>query len=129
MSNQNSLRHIKIDGCSRTVKYQSISGGFAQKPKTQDWILHEKKIKQQINAIKDKHDALKEVDLPDGIIRDDAIYVEFISAWNFRLPFENLHSDSRNSRYQLLSIKEERNKDELRCRVNVMLTEGGIVIS
>lgn len=126
MADQNQLRHIKIEGYSQTDEYVSPKRGNSPPIKVQDRRVHGSKIREHINRIKEQFDSLKEVDLPDGIVRDDAIYVEFISDYNFEPAFDSLNSDLENPKFQLLNIKKETIEDQARYRVNVMLTEGGI---
>jgi hypothetical protein len=120
------LRHIKINGYSQTDKYVSPKRGGKFVVKVQDRKVHGNKIREHINRIKEQFDSLKEVNLPDGIVRDDAVYVEFISDYNFELAFDSLNSDAATPKFQLLNIKKEITEEDFRYRVNVMLTEGGI---
>lgn len=126
MADQNQLRHIKIEGYSQTDEYVSPKRGNSPSIKVQNRRVHGSKIREDINRIKEQFDSLKEVDLPDGIVRDDAIYVEFISDYNFELAFDSLNSDAAIPKFQLLNIKKEITEEGFRYRVNVMLTEGGI---
>lgn len=126
MADQNQLRHIKIEGYSQTDEYVSPKRGNSPPIKVQNRRVHGSKIREHINRIKEQFDSLKEVDLPNGIVRDDAIYVEFISDYNFELAFDSLNSDAAIPKFQLLNIKKEITEEGFRYRVNVMLTEGGI---
>ncbi|MBD3329417.1 S8 family serine peptidase [Candidatus Dojkabacteria bacterium] len=126
MADQKPLRHIKIEGYSQTNEYVSPKRGNSPPIKIQNRRVHGSKIREHINRIKEQFDSLKEVDLPDGIIRDDAIYVEFISDYNFEPAFDSLISDAAAPKFQLLNIKKETTEEGSRYRVNVMLTEGGI---
>lgn len=126
MADQNPLRHIKIEGYSQTDEYVSPKRGNSPPIKVQDRRVHGSKIREHINRIKKQFDSLKEVDLPDGIVRDDAIYVEFISEFNFEPAFDSLNRDDATPKFQLLNIKKENTEEDSRYRVNVMLTEGGI---
>jgi len=126
MANQNPLRHIKIEGYSETAEYKSPKGNPILNPKPRNRDLHGNKIYDHLNRIKEQFDSLKEVELPEGVIRDDAIYVEFISDFDFALAFDSFHSDAENYKYQLLNIRKEFIEKKSRYRVNVLLTEGGI---
>ena len=126
MADQNPLRHIKIEGYSQTGEYISPKRGTSPPIKIRDRRAHGSRIQEHLNRIKEQFDSLKEIDLPDGIVRDDAIYVEFISDYDFELAFDSLNSDARIPKFQLLNIKKETTGDGSRYRVNVMLTEGGI---
>ncbi len=127
MTDQNTtLPHIKIDGYSETGEYVSPRRGDSPPIKVQNRRVHGSKLKEHINNIKLEFETLKEVDLPGNIIREDAIYVEFVSEINFQPAFESLNSDAKQAKYQLLNIKEEKVDEGKRYRVVVMLTEGGI---
>jgi len=126
MADQNQFRHIKIEGYSQTDEYVSPKRGNSPPIKIQNRRVHGSKIREHINRIKEQFESLKEVDLPDGIVRDDAIYVEFISDYNFEPAFDSLNSDAAAPKFQLLNIKKEITEEGSRYRVNVMLTEGGI---
>ena len=126
MADQNQFRHIKIEGYSQTDEYVSPKSGTSPPIKIQNRRVHGSKIREHINRIKEQFESLKEVDLPDGIVRDDAIYVEFISDYNFEPAFDSLNSDAVAPKFQLLNIKKEITEEGSRYRVNVMLTEGGI---
>jgi hypothetical protein len=126
MADQNPFRHIKIEGYSQTGEYVSPKRGNSPPVKVRNRRVHGSRIRENINRIKEQFDSLKEIDLPDGIVRDDAIYVEFISDYNFELAFDSLNSDANNPKFQLLNIKKETTEEGFRYRVNVMLTEGGI---
>ena len=126
MADQNPLRHIKIEGYSQTGEYISPQRGTSPSIKIRDRRIHGNRIQEHINRIKEQFDSLKEIDLPDGIVRDDAIYVEFISDYSFEPAFDSLNSDATIPKFQLLNIKKETTEVGSRYRVNVMLTEGGI---
>ena len=127
MANQNPLRHIKIEGYSQTDKFVSPRGGGKPPPiRVLERGIHGSKIQEHLNNIKLEFEALKDIELPNGIIRDDAIYVEFISEFDFKPAFDSFHSDAKTSKYELLNIKEEIIDRKVRFRINVMLTEGGI---
>lgn len=126
MADQNPLRHIKIEGYSQTGDYKSPKGNPILSPKPRNRDQHGNKIHDHLKRIKEQFDSLKEIELPEGIVRDDAIYVEFISDFDFALAFDSFHSDAENYKYQLLNIREEIIENNSRYRVNVLLTEGGI---
>lgn len=126
MADQNPLRHIKIEGYSQTSEYKSPKGNPILNPKPRNRVQHGNKIYDHLTRIKEQFDSLKEIELPEGIVRDDAIYVEFISDFNFALAFDSFHSDAENYKYQLLNIRKEIIENNSRYRVNVLLTEGGI---
>lgn len=124
--NQN---HIVVgDRYSTTQKYKypkSVQIEF--KIKEQNRATHGNRILNQLETIRDQFQINQDIDLPQNIIRDDAIYVEFISEWGYELKYDQLN-DSKG-KYQLLSIKRENNiadDEKYRYRVVVMMTKGGI---
>ena len=130
MANKQLLKHIKIEGASSSENYSSPQGGDSPPIQQRDRKKHGNKILERIEKIKSEFETLKEKELPEDIIRDDAIYVEFISDYDIEPAFDSLHDDSETPKYQLLNIKQESKTSEeaekKRFRVNVMLTEGGI---
>jgi len=126
MADHNSLKHIKFEGYSQTGEYVSPKRGDSPPIKVQNRRVHGSKIQEHLNRIREQFDSLKAIELPEGIIRDDAIYVEFISELDFELAFDSLNSDASNPSFQILNIKKEETEEGSRYRVNVMLTEGGI---
>ncbi len=124
------LPHIKIDGFSSGEKYQypgNVRDDFeiAQ----QNRAIHGASILQQLNELQQQFEQLKGEELPNDIVRDDAIYVEFVSEWNLGLSFNSLHNDTARPKYQILKIEKETNDTEageVRYKTLVMLTSGGI---
>ncbi|WP_339904238.1 S8 family peptidase [uncultured Cyclobacterium sp.] len=92
--------------------------------------IHGNRIKGQIQAIRDRFELSETEEIPDGLIRDEVIYVEFFSAWGYELKFEQLHSDS-GDKYKILKISKEelgnRGRTESRYKVLVMLSKKGIL--
>ncbi|SIS48077.1 Subtilase family protein [Zobellia uliginosa] len=126
MANQNPLRHIKIEGYSRTENYTSPRSFYPDAPISRNRIQHGNKIKSHLEQIRNQFAYNKGQSTPEGIERDNVIYVEFISDFDIEPAFESLHSNAENAKYQLLSIKLEKVQEKERFRVLVMLTEGGI---
>ncbi len=124
MAERNPLKHISIKGYSTIETYASVTTGRGKPIKIRNRDIHGAKIKNHIEKIKQEFEALKDVELLADVIRDDAIYVEFISDFNFKLAFDSL--DSKKPISKLLSIKEETIDGQTRYRVNAMLTEGGV---
>ncbi len=91
---------------------------------------HGAEIIRQLNSIKDQFEIDRAQQLPQNIVRDDAVYVEFISDWDFSLNFDSFNSDAATPKYQLVNIKKEvvKQGDETkeRFKVVVMMTEGGV---
>ena len=126
MADQNSLRHIKIEGFSHTHEYVSPKPPPRIPVKPRNRRIHGNKLKEHLYRIKEQFESLQDIELPKDIVRDDAIYVEFISDFDFKPAFDSLHSDAKNSKYELLNIKREVIENQERFRVTVILTEGGI---
>ena len=89
--------------------------------------IHGNRIKRQIEDIRDQYEINQDQEIPEGLIRDDVIYVEFYTAWGFDLKFEQLHSDA-NGQYQILkvSLEIQQNQGNKRFRVLVMLSKRGV---
>ncbi len=96
---------------------------------TRNRSIHGNRIKSQLQAIKDRFELNEAEDIPEDLVRDEVIYVEFYSAWGFELKFDQLHSDS-GDQYKILKISKEeqdnRGRIESRYRVLVMLSKKGI---
>lgn len=124
------LPHIKIDGYATNEPYQypytvNIDFTIAQRNRT----THGNRILGQLAQILERFEQLQEEDLLDNILRDDAIYVEFVSEWALPFKFASLHSDSTRPKFQILKVVKETSALEPfheRFRTLVMLTKGGI---
>ncbi len=124
------LPHLKLTGYSNNEPYRypgivRIDFPLAQRNRA----IHGNRILQQLNQIRERFDQLQEVELPENIVREDAIYVEFISEWQLPLNFSSLHSDVQRPKYQVLKIVQETTNEQpvqVRYRTLVMLTKGGI---
>lgn len=125
MAEKNLLQHIKIQSNPKTDKYVSPKSGGKTIIKERQRGIHGSKIQKHLEKIKLEFDTLKDKELPSGIVRDDAIYVEFVSEFDFEPYFDGLHSNNEY-KYQLSGIKKETLDNRERYRINVMLTEGGI---
>jgi hypothetical protein len=94
---------------------------------TRNRTIHGNRIKSQLQAIRNRFALNEAEEIPDGMIRDEVIYVEFYSAWGYELKFEQLHSDSKDQ-YKILKIsKEEQNNRDTRFKVLVMLRKSGVL--
>ncbi|WP_339880608.1 S8 family peptidase [uncultured Algoriphagus sp.] len=91
--------------------------------------IHGNRIQRQIEAIRDQFELNQEQEIPEGLVREDVIYVEFYTAWGFDLKFEQLHSDA-NGQYQILKVSKEtqenQDQEEKRFKVLVMLSKRGV---
>lgn len=130
MADQSKRSHILIDGFSKSESYKYPKKIVVEFPKSsRNRALHGNRILGELENIKTQFQLEKEVELPENIIREDAIYVEFISDWGFDLKFDQLHDNKDNPRYQLLNIRKEKHPDDEnihRYVVVMMLTKGGI---
>lgn len=132
MAKQNPRKHVKLDGFARSLDYIYPKGPFpsgldlTQRNRNQ----HGTRILNQLNAIRQQFNIPADVDLPEGIVRDDVIYVDFVSEWGYQLDFKNMDQDKEDPLFQILNIREELEEtDELpryRYCVTLMMTQGGI---
>lgn len=132
MARQNPQKHIKLEGHAIALDYQYPRNSFpsglevSQRNRNQ----HGNRILDQLNEIRQRFDLPAEANLPEGILRDDAIYVDFISEWGYALDFNALDQDNETADFQILNIREETEDTEeeprYRYHVTVMLTQGGI---
>lgn len=128
----NTKQHIKFEGYNQSLSYiyPRASGGRPQNIKPRNRSTHGNNIKQKLEQLKQEFQISSEVELTDSIIRDDAIYVEFITEWGFTINFDSLDSNKKSPLYQLLNVREESrsigNTIQQRYHVTVMMTEGGI---
>lgn len=128
MSDQNKPHISGIDKFARSSDY-TYPKTVAQKFDTiyRDRVVHGNKILKDLEAIKDQFDSKKLIH--DKILRDDCIYVEFYSAWGYKLKFDQLNDNRKNENYLILNIKEESDEENeklKRYKVTVILKEGGI---
>jgi hypothetical protein len=132
MARQNPRRHIKLNGYATTLDYQYPRTGFpsglelSQRNRNQ----HGNRLLNQLNAIRQQFDIPADVELPEGIVRDDAIYVDFISDWGHQLDFDALDQDKAEPLFQILNIREELEETDenprYRYHVTLMMTQGGV---
>lgn len=89
MAKQNPKRHIKLDGFATSLDYvyprTPFGSGLELAQRNRN--LHGNRILNQLNAIRQQFDIPAEVELAEGILRDDAIYLDFISEWGFQLDY------------------------------------------
>ncbi|MDA3879367.1 MAG: hypothetical protein PF436_03170 [Prolixibacteraceae bacterium] len=116
----NQLPHITIDDFSQSDNYVSPKSGQGPAIKRQNRAIHGNRIREQLLEIKEEFDVLKDAVLPENIVRENAIYVEFVSELDFQLAFDSLNSDKKNPEYQILNIRKEILEDKLKYRVNVI---------
>ncbi|QYH40013.1 S8 family peptidase [Algoriphagus sp. NBT04N3] len=96
---------------------------------SQNRAIHGNRIKNQIQAIRDQFELNQDQEVPEGLVRDEVIYVEFFSEWGFEFKYEQLHSDSKGF-YQILKVTKEvrtlEDREQKRYRVLVMLAKRGV---
>lgn len=132
MAKQNPKRHIKLDGFATSLDYvyprTPFGSGLELAQRNRN--LHGNRILNQLNAIRQQFDIPAEVELAEGILRDDAIYLDFISEWGFQLDYSNLDQDKADPLFQILNIREEQEDTDdhprYRYHVTMMMTQGGI---
>ncbi|MCX2429621.1 S8 family peptidase [Pedobacter sp. GR22-10] len=132
MARQNPKRHIKLEGFAQSLDYvyprTPFGSGLELAQRNRN--LHGNRILDQLEAIRQRFGIPADVDLPEGIVRDDAIYVDFISEWGFQLDYKNMDQDRDDPLFQILNIREEfrETEDGLEYRycITLMMTEGGV---
>ncbi|SDP99705.1 Subtilase family protein [Mucilaginibacter sp. OK268] len=124
------LPHIKINGHVTPETYRYPHTVVIEFPLVaRNRAIHGNRILQQLEQIRQRFEQLENEPLPENIVSDDAIYVEFISEWNFPLNFNSLHSDADHPKYQIIKVTKEFSDDDMgreRYRTLAMLTKGGI---
>ncbi len=128
MSGSFNKPHLRIKGFSESQAYKypsKVIVGFDKKERNR--ALHGVIILSKLNQIKHQFNIDKTIELPvEGLLREDAIYVQFYSAWNFKFDFDQF-TDNRTGKYRLLNIQQEKNKlNQERYKILVLLKEGGI---
>ncbi|WP_339811708.1 S8 family peptidase [uncultured Imperialibacter sp.] len=90
---------------------------------------HGNRILRKLQAVRQQLQLAEDTELPENIIRDDAIYVTFISEWGYPLKFDQLHQNTDRPTYQIVNIKQEQHpeqENQYRYHVALMLTKRGI---
>lgn len=128
MSESFNKPHLKIQGFSENQNYsypQSVVSKM--KHKSRNRFSHGNNILQKLNHLKERFNLSKEIELPyEELQKDDVIYVQFYSAWDFKFDFDQF-TDNRFGIYQLLNIQKEINSEnQERFKILVLLKEGGI---
>ncbi|MCB0737042.1 MAG: S8 family peptidase [Bacteroidetes bacterium] len=131
MADSDRLPHIKLNGFSSTRTYTSPkSGGGRAAIAQRNRNIHGNHIMAHLESISAKYEELQKQDLSSDLVKEDAIYVEFISDYNIELAFDSFEDNRGHGKYHLLSVKKEivENGDieAERYRALVMLTSKGI---
>jgi len=131
MPERQRLPHLKFDSFYEPKTYDYPKNVVINFPQAQrNRAVHGNAILQQLNVIRDQFKITKEEPLPPNIVRDDALYVEFYSEFNFPLKFESLNQETDDPKFQILNIKREtlvqNNEQVNRFKVVVMMREGAV---
>jgi hypothetical protein len=131
MCAKNTKEHIRLKGYTKTEQYKSNRSSSRFERKTQNQQLHGQAILQQLESLRQQFAIPEDQELSSNVVRDDVIYVEFISEWTYLLKFDRFDQDKPNPKFQLLSIRAEsrtssEGKEEFRCHVLVMMTKGAV---
>jgi hypothetical protein len=124
------LPHIKLKGYNTEEIYQyprKIRVDFPTADRNR--AIHGASIFRQLDNLRERIEQIRDEPLAANLVRDDAIYVEFISEWDFSLSFDSLHSDRPRPNYQIVRTTKEfdgNNPPSFRFRTLVMLTRGGV---
>ncbi len=126
--------HIKLkDGYHQNLPYQypRAGGGSTFSVIERNRAIHGRSLMNQLTVIRQQFQIDQQTQIPENIIKDDVVYVEFTSEWGYELKFESLDKDTvRNTNYQLLNIRSEEreNNGEIEYRYNatLLLKEGGV---
>lgn len=104
-------RHLVFSGRTTSERYTSpLSGGGEFGIKQRNPSEHGQVIKEKLVEIKDRQNNLQQSPPPEGFIREDIVYLDFLSDLNFELAFDSFE-DNRSGNYHLLSsLKEENNQ-------------------
>lgn len=128
---QEPKRHlVGIERYSRAQDYvfpRTVVAPFSIAPRNR--AIHGNRIKSQIEAIRNQFELNQEQEVPEGLVRDEVVYVEFFSEWGFEFKYEQLHSDSKGY-YQILKVTKEsrsiEDQTKSRYRVLLMLAKRGV---
>ncbi|MCG2612668.1 S8 family peptidase [Terrimonas sp. NA20] len=126
------LPHLTINPffTANPYTYPGQGGGAGIELAVKNRTAHANNLIKQLNAVQQQFQ-VKAVDpTPENIVKDESLYVEFLSDYNFPLDFDALNSDRHNAKYQLLNIKKEtvniNGEDKDQYRVVVVMKPGAI---
>ena len=125
------LPHLKIDSFFNPKIYvypKIVAPEFPIAQRNRN--IHGNNLLGQLKNIRDQFDIAKEQALPQNIVADDAVYVEFYSEWNLPLKFDSLNQEAENPKHQIINIKKEIVEDadgeKARYKVVVMMKQGSV---
>jgi len=128
------LPHLRIDSFynSKAYTYPKPGGGSNIRLIDRDRVSHANKIIQDLNAIQQQFEVNNAKSLPQNIVMDDVIYVEFFSELNFELDFNKFEHEKDNANFKLLNIKKEvithNGIEKERYKVVVMMKKGAVSV-
>jgi len=125
-------KHLKIEGFRNPESYKypkPVSIPFSKKGRNRR--KHGSFLRARLDEIRERFNLSKsEVLSAENLLKDDVIYVQFVSPWGFELKFEQLVDNSKEPKYQLLNIRKEYKQDNhtltSRYVALVMLKERGV---
>lgn len=132
MAKRNPKKHIKLNGYNERLDYNYPKTPFNNNFDRieRDRVAHGNRILDKLNDIRTRFEMTADADLPANILRDDIVYVDFVSEWGYQLDYLPLEQDKEEPLFQILNIREQSQstKDGLifRYLVTLMMTEGGI---
>ena len=119
MPNSNEFkRHIIFSGRFTPEAYTS-----PKKPGSSFQILqrqvseHGQLIREKLVSLRDQATQLQNAPIPDGLVREDFIYIDFISDFNVNLAIESFEDNLRGN-YHLLSCQKEENQFRALVAIN-----------
>lgn len=127
--------HIKLNnGYYQELPYifpKQIGGGDGFSVIERNRAIHAKLLLTQLNTLQQQFDIAKDIEVPENIVKDEIVYVEFTSEWGYELKFESLDQDSGNAKkFQLLNViieeREENGTREFRDHATLLLHESGV---
>src|SRR5690348_11107943 len=100
-------RHIIFTGRTTSAQYTSpLTGGDGFVIKQRNPSEHGQLIKGKLEAIQRQVELDRDGPLPENIVREDVIYLDFISDFDVELAFDSFE-DNRSGKYHLLSSVRE----------------------
>lgn len=100
-------RHIIFSGRNSSEKYTSPkTGGNSFAIKQRNPSEHGQFIKEKLEEIRDQSAQFQNEPIAQGLIREDVVYVDFISDFDVELAFDSFDDNSKG-KYRLLSCQKE----------------------
>ncbi len=103
-------RHIVFSGRNSSERYTSpLTGGSSFVIKQRNPSEHGQSVKAKLEAVREQAELAQTGPLPENLIREDVIYIDFISDFDVELAFDSFE-DNRSGNYHLLSSVKEDNQ-------------------